>query len=103
MRRSTMSRATALVVGLVSVACLAGSTQAADLSKAKGTVDNIRQADPPQASTGTKTSPLGQSTTDYHPAGPSVKTKEPPSPVDKKNPTNDPDVQKGIDGYKRPK
>jgi len=92
-----------MIVLLVPVLLMAGSVQAADLSKAKGTVDNIRQADPPQASTTTKTSPLGQSTTDYHPTGPSVKAKEPPSPVNKNNPKNDPDVQRGLDTYKKPK
>jgi len=77
---------------------VATTTFAADVSKAKDTVDSIREADPPQVSTTTKESPLGQSTTDYHPTGPSVKTKEPPSPVNKLNPQNDPDVQRGLDG-----
>ena len=75
---------------------------AADLNEARSTVDSVRQADPPQASTTTKPSPLGQSTSDYHSTGPSVKMKEPPSPVNKLNPQNDPDVQRGLDNYKKP-
>jgi len=31
--------------------------------------------------------------------GPSLGTEEPPSPVDKNNPQNDPDVQKGYDAH----
>jgi len=81
---------------------LAGSAQA-DLGKAKGTTDNIRQADPPSVSTTTKPSPVGQRATDYHPQGPSVKPQEPPSPVNKLNPRNDRDVQRGLDTYKKPR
>lgn len=74
---------------------------AADLSKAKGTVDNIRAADPPQVSTTTKPSPVGQPVTDYKPAGPSVKPKEPPPPQRSYNPQNDPDVQRGYEKHQR--
>jgi hypothetical protein len=38
-----------------------------DLSKAKDTVDKIRQPDPPKVSTTTKPSPVGQPASDYHP------------------------------------
>jgi|GEM_PF-678737 hypothetical protein len=76
--------------------------QAADLSKAKDTVNRIRQPDPPQQSTTTiKTSPLGQPTTSYHPAGPSVHPVAVPSPVNRNNPTNDPDVQRGFDAHQK--
>ncbi len=70
------------MVTLLFVGYMVGPGHAADLSKAKGTVDNIRQADPPQASTGTvKGNPVGQPVTDYKPAAaPSFKIKEPPPP-----------------------
>ena len=87
---------------LASALIFSSSVFAADLSDAENTVDSIRQADPPQVSNTTKQSPLGQSTTDYHPSGPSVVTKEPPSAVNKLNPQNDPDVQRGLDNYKKP-
>jgi len=38
-----------------------------DLSKPKATVERIRQPDPPQVSTTTKPSPVGQKASDYHP------------------------------------
>jgi hypothetical protein len=69
---------------------------AADLKKARGTVNNIRNADPPQVSTGTKPSPVGQPVREYKPSGPSVKPKEVPAPRSY-NPRNDPDVQRGYD------
>jgi hypothetical protein len=69
-----------IVLGLV-VSLTSGSLWAADLSKPKGTVSNIRQADPPQVSTTTKPSPVGQKVSDYKPpAKPSLKIKEPPPP-----------------------
>jgi hypothetical protein len=59
-----------------------GSLWAADLSQPKGTVDKIRQPDPPQVSTTTKPSPVGQPVSDYKPpAKPSLKIKEPPPPT----------------------
>jgi hypothetical protein len=73
-----------------------GPVGAADLNKAKGTVNNIRAADPPQVSTSTKPSPVGQPVSDYKPKGPSVHAKEPPVPKSY-NPQNDPAVQKGYD------
>ena len=96
-----MKRRIGFLLALPLFVWLGASAQAADLSKAKGTVNNIRQADPPQASTAPKTSPLGQSTTDYHRAGPSVNAKEPPSPVNRLNPTNDPHVERGLKGAKK--
>lgn len=68
------------IIGAIAFLFMIGSASAADLSKPKGTVDNIRQAEPPKVSTTTKESPLGQPTTDYQPKGPSVNPVEPPSP-----------------------
>ena len=76
-----------------------GFAQAADLSGAQGTVNNIRQADPPQVSTTTKSSPVGEPVSWYKPSGPSPTITEPPSPVDSNNPQNDPDVQAGYDAH----
>lgn len=59
-----------------------GFAQTADLSKAKNTVDRIKQPDPPQVSTTTKPSPVGQRVSDYKPpAAYSLKIKEPPPPA----------------------
>ncbi|MDD2900972.1 MAG: hypothetical protein PHU44_00885 [Syntrophales bacterium] len=59
-----------------------GSVWAADLGKAKGTVNNIRKADPPKVSTTPKPSPVGQPIREYKPpAKPSLKIKEPPPPA----------------------
>jgi len=77
-----------------------GPAAAADLSKAKGTVDNIRAADPPRVSTSTKPSPVGQPVSDYKPRGPSVHAKEPPVPRNY-NPQNDPDVRRGYQKHQR--
>ena len=61
---------------------MVGSAQAADLSKAQNTVDRIRPPDPPQVSTTTKPSPVGQPISNYKPpATPSLKIKEPPPPA----------------------
>lgn len=87
----------ALFVSVITV----GLAQAADLSDAQGTVNNIREADPPQVSTETKPSPLGEPTTWYKPTGPSPTIKESPSPIDKNNPQNDPDVQAGYDAHQK--
>lgn len=70
-----------LIILGVTIFLAIGSVWAADLNKAKGTVDNIRQPDPPQVSTTTKPSPVGQPVTDYKPKGPSLKIKEPPPPA----------------------
>jgi hypothetical protein len=86
-----------LVIALLIALSPAG---AADLNKAKGTVDNIRAADPPKVSTSTKPSPVGQPVSDYKPKGPSVRAKEPPKPRNY-NPQNDPAVQKGYDQHQK--
>ncbi|OPY93445.1 MAG: hypothetical protein A4E73_00116 [Syntrophaceae bacterium PtaU1.Bin231] len=66
---------------LLLVGFMVGPVQAADSSKAKATVDRIRQPDPPQVSTTTKPSPVGQPVSDYKPpAASSLKVKEPPPP-----------------------
>ena len=78
-----------------------GPVGAADLNKAKGTVDNIRAADPPRVSTSTKPSPVGQAVSDYKPKGPSVHAKEPPAPQKSYNPQNDPNVKKGYEKHQR--
>ena len=78
---------------------VATTTFAAEVSKAKDTVDRIRQADPPEVSTTTKKSPVGELTN--RPKPPSMNIKEPPSPVNKLNPQNDPDVEKGLKGAHR--
>jgi hypothetical protein len=83
-----------------------GRIQAADLSKAKGTVDNIRQADPPKVQPSTRTQ--AQAIDDYKKSGAAkpgpntVKTTPPPAPkVDKNNPTGDKQVQKGFDDHQK--
>jgi hypothetical protein len=78
-----------------------GSAVAADLGKAKGTVDNIRAAEPPKVSTSTKPSPVGQPISEYKPKGPSVHAKEPPKPQRNYNPQNDPDVKRGYEKHQK--
>ncbi len=82
------------------------------LEKAKNTVNNVRQADPPKVSTGTaKSDPKEISKREnakeqerqkdlskkYSPD----KIDVPPPKVDKNNPTGDKDVQKGIDKHQK--
>lgn len=87
-------------LSLLAAACgLSGVAQAADLSEAQGVVDHIRAAEPPQVSTETKRDPTGDPVSDYKPSGPSPTSEEPPSPVNKNNPQNDPDVQAGYDAH----
>ena len=74
------------------------------LEKAKETVRNIQQAEPPKASSTTRTS--AQAAKEYKesgkPTGPqTVKTKPVPSPVNKNNPTGDKDVQRGFDKHQQ--
>lgn len=77
-----MKAVRAVMILSVMIFLVLGPVWAADLSKPKGTVDNIRQADPPQVSTTTKPSPVGQPVSDYKPpAKPSLKIKEPPPPA----------------------
>lgn len=87
------------IIGAIAVLFMIGPAYTADLDKAKGTVDNIREADPPKQSTTTKKSPAGLRADEFKPKGPSVKPKAPPPPPRNLNPRNDPDVQKGIDDY----
>jgi hypothetical protein len=70
----------------VSVVCAQNQNkQSINLKPAQNTVNNIRQADPPQVSTTTKPSPVGQPVTDYKPpAAKSLHVKEPPPPPRKK-------------------
>ena len=84
---------------LLAFVCAAGAAQASDLDDAQSVVDNIREADLPQASTDTKRDPSGEPVEWYKPSGPSPTAEEPPSPVDRNNPQNDPDVQKGFDDH----
>ena len=56
-----------------------------NLKPAQNTVNNIKPADPPQVSTTTKPSPVGQPVRDYKPAAAkSLHVKEPPPPPRKK-------------------
>lgn len=90
-----------LIIFLIIALLIAiGPIGATDLNKAKGTVNNIRAADPPKVSTSTKPSPVGQPVSDYKPKGPSVHAKEPPVPKNY-NPRNDPAVQKGYDQHQK--
>lgn len=74
---------------------------AADLTKAKDTVDNIRLPDPPSKSTTTKESPVGIPTREFKPQIKTTPAPAPPSPVDKNNPQNDPDVKKGFEKHQK--
>ena len=83
---------------------VAGAVQAADLAKAKATVDSIRQSDPPRTSSGTTTQQqaIDRYRNSGQPTGPqSLHTREVPSPVNRNNPQNDPDVQRGFDAHQR--
>ena len=95
---------TSAILLLTLAVLVSGSPVRADdkLEKAKNVERNIRQAEPPQESTGTKKAdPSGTKTSEYEPPQKSPKTKEPPSPVDKNNPKNDPDVQRGYDEHQK--
>jgi len=83
---------------------VAGAVHAGDLGKAKATVDNIRQSDPPRASSSTTTQQqaIERYRNSGQPTGPqSLHTREVPSPVNRNNPQNDPDVQRGFDAHQR--
>ena len=90
-----------IIILLVTILLVIGSVGATDLSKPKGTVDNIRKAEPPKVSTTTKPSPVGQPVHEYKPKGPSVKAKPPPPPKKSYNPQNDPQVKKGWDKHQK--
>ena len=90
------------VAALLAAGILTPSFAAEKLDPAKNVVDRIRQPDLPQVSTTTKPSPVGQPVREYRPPAPSMKIKEPPSPsVNKSNPRNDPDVQRGYDKHQK--
>lgn len=76
---------TALITAVLLVAGVAGAEEKKDkkLDPAKNTVDRIRQADPPEVSTTTKPSPVGEPADRWKPKGPSVNPKEPPLPKPK--------------------
>jgi len=92
----------AIIIVFVGTVFLAiGPVCAADLSKPKATVNAIRSADPPQVSTTTKPSPVGQPVSNYKPTGPSVRAKEPPPPPRNYNPQNDPNVKRGYEKHQK--
>ncbi|HEY7390132.1 MAG TPA: hypothetical protein VH640_16570 [Bryobacteraceae bacterium] len=70
-----MSKSLLVIVGLLAAVAAANAQGTNNnLGKAQGTVDKIRQPDPPSVSTGTKPSPVGQPASDYHPpAAPTMK------------------------------
>jgi hypothetical protein len=72
----------------VSVVCAQNqNNHSINLKPAQNTVNNIKQADPPQVSTTTKPSPVGQRVTDYKPpAAKSLHVKEVPAPASAKKP-----------------
>ncbi len=84
------------IVAILATSMIA-SAYAADLSGGQGTVNNIREADPPQTSTTTKPSPVGQPITGYKPKANTLKTKEPPSPPTLYNPQGDDGIKAGWD------
>jgi len=92
-------RALCFCLVLVMIFSVVGSAWAGTTTRAQNTVNNIRQADPPRVSTTTKPSPVGQAVSDYKPSGPSPTSSEPPSPVNRNNPQNDPQVQAGYDDH----
>ena len=95
-------RTIGVVVGVLVVFGMGRTANATDLSQAEDTVNRLREPDLPQESTSTvKESPVGQPVSDYKPTGPSVNASEPPSPVDRNNPTGDPDVQAGYDTHQK--
>lgn len=85
----------------------AGPVWAADLSGPKGTVDRIRQPDPPQVSTGTKPSMNGHNASEFRPpvnpkytqphSVPAPQTTE--VPRTSYNPQGSAAVQKGYDQH----
>jgi hypothetical protein len=68
----------------VSVAlATAAHAQSGGLNKAKNTVDNIRQPDPPQVSTGTVVQPIPKPPQQMPRGGSDLKVKPPPPPPPK--------------------
>ena len=77
-----MKAVRAVIILSVMIFLVVGTVGAANLNKAKNTVNNIRKADPPKVSTTTKPSPVGQPIREYKPpARKSLKIKEPPPPA----------------------
>ena len=78
------------IAAVIAIAFLVGTAyaqQRPNLQPAQNTVNNIKPADPPQVSTGTKPSPVGQPVTDYKPpAAKSLHVKEVPAPAPAKQP-----------------
>ena len=102
MKAVSPARCLVLIVALSAILPIHSSLAAEKLDKAKSVVDRVRQPDPPQVSTVTKPSPVGQSVREYKPTPPSLKIKEPPSPaVNKLNPRNDSDVQRRYDKHQK--
>src|SRR5713101_329912 len=88
---------------LLAVTPLVRADDAKDkLEKAQNLEKSIRQAQPPQESTGTKKSAAGLNASDFRPKQQPIIIKEPPSPVRKVdtkknlNPNNDPDVARAL-------
>ena len=79
---------------------IAQAAAAGGLDKAKQVVRDITPAQV-DGSTGTKRNPAGDSAGDYRPQQRMGEMKEPPSPVNRNNPRNDPDVQRGFDQHQR--
>jgi hypothetical protein len=101
MKTSSGNRNFAIVTLWVALG-VAGQSFAKDkAAEARAVVDSIRLADPPQVSTSAKSSPVGQPVSDYKPTGPSSSNHEPPAPVDRKNPRNDPDVRRGYEQHQK--
>jgi hypothetical protein len=96
-----ISLAGALLAGAV-VSGAARAEQATKFNKATNTVNNIRQADPPKASTGTAGGIVGTPVSQFKPTVNITPAKPPPPPPRNLNPNGDPAVQKGIDSYKKP-
>ena len=77
-----MKAVRAVIILSVMIFLVVGTVWAANLNKAKNTVNNIRKAEPPKVSTTAKPSPVGQPIREYKPpARKSLKIKEPPSPA----------------------
>lgn len=98
----------ASAVGLVLSLGVAARADA-DQAKAQKQVDNIREADPPKAQPSPKSAQQISNEQNKIPAAQvpqSFKTTspEPPSPIEKPNklnPTNDPDVARGLKGARK--
>ena len=71
----------ALLLAGLAVVTAPAKAENANLNKATNTVNNIRQADPPRASTGTVSGVVGTPASSFHPpAANTVRTTPPPPP-----------------------